>query len=371
MTTGINLRIPGPTPLAPEVRRAVAGEMMDHRGAGFEQLMHEVTLHLRRFYQTEGEVLVLTASGTGGLEAALVNALSPGDAVLAVTNGAFGQRWAAMARAFGADVHVLEYAWGSALNALDVERLLRSNPGIRILLTTHNETSTGVLNDLAQVAGVLGALQEQRPLWLVDAVSSLGAVDLPMDAWGCDMVVSASQKAWMAPPGLAFVGVSPRAWDHMPLARCPRYYWDLVAAREYAKTGQTPFTPALSAIYGLCAALRSMTKEGLHAIEVRHQSLREQLRAGLRALGLRLFADDACASPTVTAVYMPTGVSAAEVRSHMAQQGVAVAVGMGAFKDQLLRIAHLGHCSAADIEGVLDALREALACTSAAQGHSV
>ena len=371
MKTGINLRIPGPTPLTPEVRQAVAGEMMDHRSPGFEGLLREAILRLRRFYQTEAEVLVLTASGTGGLEAALVNVLSPGDAVLAVTNGAFGQRWAAMARAFGADVRVLEYPWGTALNALDVEQALRSNPDVRVLLTTHNETSTGVLNDLAQVADVLNALRGERPLWLVDAVSSLGAVDLPMDAWGCDVVVSASQKAWMSPPGLAFVGVSARAWEHVALASCPRYYWDLTAAREYVQKGQTPFTPALSAMYGLCAALRSMTREGLPAIVARHRRLRDQLRVGLRALGLRLFADDVCASPTVTAACMPSGVSAAEVKSEMARHGVMVAGGMGAFKDQMLRIAHLGHCSPSDIEQVLDTLREALACVGVAQGRAI
>jgi aspartate aminotransferase-like enzyme len=276
-----------------------------------------------------------------------------------------------MARAFGADVRVLEYAWGAALNALDVEQALRSNPDVRLLLTTHNETSTGVMNDLAQVADVLSAMRGERPLWLVDAVSSLGAVDLPMDAWGCDMVISASQKAWMSPPGLAFVGVSARAWEQVSLARCPRYYWDLTSAREYASKGQTPFTPALSAMYGLCAALRSMSREGLPAIVARHLSLRDQLRAGLRALGLRLFAEDACASPTVTAVWLPSGVSAEEIRLEMARRGVAVAAGMGAFKDQLLRIAHLGHCSPGDIEQVLGALREALACVGAPRGRAL
>ncbi len=368
---GMNLRIPGPTPLAPEVRRAMSMEMMDHRGLEFERLMCESTLHLRHFYQTEGEVLLLTASGTGGLEAALVNTLSPGDVVLAVTNGAFGERWAAMARAFGADVRVLDYPWGTALDALDIEQALRGNPDVRVLLTTHNETSTGVLNDLAQVAEMLRGLRGERPLWLVDAVSSLGAVDLPMDAWGCDMVVSASQKAWMAPPGLAFVGVSARAWERMLVARCPRYYWDLMAAKKQAQRGQTPFTPALPAIYGLCTALRSMAKEGLPAIVARHRRLCQQLRAGLRALGLRLLADDACASPTVTAVHMPSGVSAGEVKSEMARRGVIVASGMGAFKDELLRIAHLGYCKATDLEQVLDALQAALVCAGAAEGRAI
>ena len=242
-----------------------------------------------------------------------------------------------------------------------LEQALRDNRDVRLLLTTHNETSTGVLNDLAPVASMLRALGKQRPLWLVDAVSSLGAVDLPMDEWGCDLVISASQKAWMVPPGLAFVGVSSRAWDFMPEARCPRFYWDLASARTFAAKGQTPFTPALSILYALRASLACMVKEGLPAIVARHRHLAEQLRNGLQALGLRLFAAEGYASPTVTAVYMPAGVSATEVqRNLMVRYGLAVAAGMGPFKDRVQRIAHLGYCSSADIENVLAALQEVL-----------
>jgi len=208
---------------------------------------------------------------------------------------------------------------------------------------------------------VLHALGTKRPLWLVDAVSSLGAVDLPMDEWGCDLVISASQKAWMAPPGVAFVGVSARAWESMLQARCPRFYWDLALARTFARQGQTPFTPAVSTLYALRASLTGMAKEGLPSIVTRHRNLAAHLRNGLRALGLRLFADEAHASPTVTAVYMPEGISAMEVKGKlMTKHGIVVATGMGPFKDRLLRIAHLGYCSAADIENVLTALQAVL-----------
>ena len=357
----MNLRIPGPTPLPPDVVQGLGQEMIDHRGMHFEELLREVAAHLRRFYQTAEDVLVLTASGTGGLEAALVNVLSPGDHVLAVCTGHFGQRWADIARAFGATVTQLDVPWGEAFRPAAVESALREHADIRLLLTTHNETSTGVLNDLAPLAGMLRRMGGRRPLWLVDAVSSLGAVDLPMDAWGCDLVISASQKAWMAPPGLALVGVSRRAWDWMEQARCPRFYWDLRTARAHAAKGQTPYTPAVSTLFGLRVALRRMAEEGLPAIVERHQLLAEQTRAGLRALGLRLLAADRCASPTLTAVCMPEGTSALEVKRRLwSEHAIAVAAGMGTMKDEILRIAHMGYCTTADIDDVLLSLAKVL-----------
>jgi len=357
----MNLRIPGPTPLPPETRGALAQEMIGHRTPEFATLLHEVTQRLKHFFRTVQDVLVLTASGTGGLEAALVNVLSPGDSVLAVSTGVFGERFAAIAQAFGADVQQLDFPWGQALDVLTVERCLRNGPRKHLLLTTHNETSTGVLNDLAPLAHMLHGLGQRRPLWLVDAVSSLGAVDLPMDEWGCDLVISASQKAWMAPPGLAFIGVSTRAWEHMQHARCPRFYWDLTSARTFAERGQTPFTPAVSTLRALHASLTRMAKEGLSAIVARHIALGEQMRNGLEALGLRLFATRECASPTVTAVYMPEAISALEVQHCLrAEYNIAVATGPGRFKDRVLRIAHMGYCSPADIDDVLTALKKVL-----------
>jgi aspartate aminotransferase-like enzyme len=357
----MNLRIPGPTPLPPEVRQALGQDMIGHRHAEFEALLGEVTQHLRHFFQTANDVLVLTASGTGGLEAALVNVLSPGDSVLAVSTGAFGDRLAAIARAFGASVEQLDFSWGQSMDVDVVEQALHSNPDVRLLLTTHSETSTGVLNDLGSLAQVLGPLGESRPLWLVDAVSSLGAVELPMDEWGCDLVISASQKAWMAPPGLAFVALSARAWDANSQARCPRFYWDLATARAFAARGQTPFTPAVSTLYALRASLARMVEEGLPVIVARHRRLAAQLRSGLKRLGLRLFADEAHASPTVTGVYVPEAVSAVEVkRDLMTKHGIAVATGMGPFKDNVLRIAHMGYCSSGDVENVLSGLRAVL-----------
>jgi len=357
----MNLRIPGPTPLPPDVQQAMGREMVGHRDSVFQKLLGEVMAQLRHFYQTQSDVLVLTSSGTGGLEAAIVNAMSPGDGVVAVSCGAFGERFAAIASAFGGQVERIDFPWGSGLDAARVARALEGRDETDLLLTTHNETSTGVLNDLAAIADVLGSLGRRRPLWLVDAVSSLGAADLPMDAWGCDMVVSASQKAWMAPPGLAFIGVSQRAWTRMAQATCPRFYWDLAAAREYAVKGQTPFTPAVSTLFALQTSLLRMRGEGLAVIVDRHRQLSKQLREGLRELGLRLLASDVDASPTVTAVCLPEGVSAVDVRRELAaRHGVVVATGQGALKNTVLRIAHMGYCSSVDIDRVVTALKAVL-----------
>ncbi|OQB27178.1 MAG: Soluble hydrogenase 42 kDa subunit [Chloroflexi bacterium ADurb.Bin180] len=354
----MNLRIPGPTPLPEAVRIAAGGDACDHRGERFEQLLRQCEARLKQFYQTESDVLVLTGSGTGGLEAALVNVLSPGQAVLAVSVGHFGERFAAVARAFGGQVTMLESEPGQALDARRVEAALARLPEPAVLLTTHNETSTGVLNDLEAVSQVLPGPGPRRPLWLVDGVSSLGATDLPMDRWGCDVVVSASQKAWMAPAGLAFLGVSERAWEWIDRARCPRYYWDLREARKYARKGQTPFTPAVNALAGLDAALELMVQEGLETIVQRHRDLARQTRAGLRALGFAMLASDQDASPTLTAARVPVGLSATEIKKRLLRDyGVAVAAGMGELKEQIIRVAHMGYCSEENISQLLAALK--------------
>ena len=215
-----------------------------------------------------------------------------------------------------------------------------------------------MLNDLEAVSQMLPGPGPRRPLWLVDGVSSLGATDLPMDRWGCDVVVSASQKAWMAPAGLAFLGVSERAWEWIDRARCPRYYWDLREARKYARKGQTPFTPAVNALAGLDAALELMVQEGLETIVQRHRDLARQTRAGLRALGFAMLASDQDASPTVTAARVPVGLSATEIKKRLLRDyGVAVAAGMGDLKEQIIRVAHMGYCSEENISQLLAALK--------------
>jgi aspartate aminotransferase-like enzyme len=354
----MNLRIPGPTPCPPQVLAAVAKPMINHRGRHFAELIGRVVGRLKRFYRTQGDVLVLTASGTGGLEAAVVNTLSPGDRVLAVVIGAFGERFAAIAQAYGAEVVRLEYEWGRAADPDDVRRVLSRDPRIKAVLVTHNETSTGVTNPLKALAAVV---REHERLLLVDAVSSLGAIPLETDAWGLDVVVTGSQKGWMVPPGLAFVSVSQRAWEAYREAKMPRFYLDLGRHKEALERGQTPWTPALSVLFGLDVALEMMEAEGLENIFARHARIGEMTRQGVKALGLRLLADERYASNTVTAVVVPDGVDERVLRRLLEDEyGVVLAGGQGKLSGKIFRIGHLGWVTEEDIRDTLDSLAQAL-----------
>lgn len=341
------LLIPGPTPVPPRLLRAQSRPMMNHRAAAFRTLFRGLQPGLQEVFRTSQEVLVLTASGTGGLEAALVNTLSPGDRVLAVTIGAFGERWAQIAEAFGLRVERLAFEWGRAADPAALrERLAQDSEGaIRAVLVTHNETSTGVTNDIRALAEVVrghGALLQ------VDAISGLIAAPLETDAWGLDVVVAGSQKAFMIPPGLTFVSVSERAWEAHRAARLPRFYWDWTLAHQYAQRGETPATPAVSLIYALSEALEMIREEGLAAIQARHTRLGRAVRAALQAIGLELLVkEDRWASPAVTAALAPAGVAPLELRRVLEERyGVVIAGGQGPLKERLLRIGHLGYVDA-------------------------
>ncbi|HEX2765733.1 MAG TPA: aminotransferase class V-fold PLP-dependent enzyme, partial [Candidatus Limnocylindria bacterium] len=245
-----NLRTPGPTPLPDDVREAQARQMVDHRGTEFAALLTETSAGLAELIGTKDEVLLLTGSGSGSLEAAIVNTLSPDDRVLSVNIGSFGDRFAKIARAFGADVDVLSFEWGTVADPAAVDEHLQANDPYRAVLVTHNETSTGVTNPLREIAEVV-RVAPGGPLLLVDGISGLGAMPFEMDAWGIDLVVSASQKAWMASPGVSIAAVGERARQAEAEARMPRFYWDFGEAREWAAKGQTPWTPAVAVLYGL------------------------------------------------------------------------------------------------------------------------
>ncbi len=353
---------PGPTPLPESVRQAAARPMIHHRSAAFCDLMRDVTEKLKTLFQTEHDVLILTASSTGGMEAAIVNTLSPGDRVLAASVGRFGDRWADIAEAIGVDVIRLRFPDGQAADPSAIERALAEGEPFKALLLTHNETSTGVTNDLAAVGGVVQAMPvERRPLLLVDAVSSLGALELRTDAWGCDVVVSGSQKALMSPPGVAVVSVGPGAWEAVEQARMPRFYWDFRAARQRAGEGATPFTPAISVLYALYAALQLVADEGLPNVLARHRRLGQRMRQGIKRLGLELFPDKAIASDTVTAVRVPANVDAAALLARLRGEfGIVLAGGLGPLKGRIFRIGHMGHVSEADVDAVLAALGQVL-----------
>jgi len=285
----MQLRVPGPTPCPPEVLQAGSKQMISHRGKEFITMFNSVTEKLKRVFQTQGDVFLLTCSGTGGLEAAIVNTLSPGDKVLAVSCGAFGDRFADIAKQYGANVKHLNFDWGKPVDPEAVDRALRAESDIKAVLVTHNETSTGITNNISEISSVVKKCDK---LLLVDAVSSLGCIDLPVDNWRCDVVITCSQKGWMAPPGLAMVSVSEEAWQAYANAKMQRYYWDFSKARNYSRKGQTPWTPAVSTCYALNAGLDLMLNEGLPNIFNRHARVAQMTRNGIRSLGLSVFAQE-------------------------------------------------------------------------------
>lgn len=355
----MQLRIPGPTPLPDEILNAMTRQMINHRGPQFAEMIHRATAILKDMFQTQGDVFLLTCSGTGGMEAAIVNTLSPGDKVLVLANGFFGERFADIAEVFGAKALRLRFEWGQAVDPEAVRQALSQDTEIKAVLVTHNETSTGVTNDLASISAVV---REYEKLLIVDAISSLGAIDLPTDAWGCDVVVTASQKGWMAPPGLAMVSVSEKAWKANAEARMPRYYWDFAQAKKFLEEkGQTPWTPALTTIYALAAALELFQREGLENIVARHARIGAKAREGVKSLGLSLFPEDSCASNTVTAVRAPEGLDVKKLLKILREEhNVVLAGGQQRLDGKIFRIGHLGHVTEEDIDAVIEALRVAL-----------
>ena len=372
MTQTPNLRIPGPTPVPPEVLEAVAHPMVNHRGREFAALISRVAERLKDFFLTSNDVLILSASGTGGLEAAVVNTLSPGDRVLSVSTGAFGERFAAIADTYGAEVIPLQYEWGQAARPEDVRQALEEHPDVVAVLLTHNETSTGVTNPLEEIACVVrdlpspmhgrGAGGEGSPLLLVDAVSSLGAIPLETDGWGLDVVVTGSQKGWMVPPGLTFVSMSERAWRAYEKAKMPRFYLDLGRHRDALPKGQTPWTPTMSIFFGLDVALERMAAEGMERIFTRHASIGRTVRQGVKTIGLELLCEDErYASDTVTAVKCPDGVEVSALRNLMEDEyGVILAGGQAKLQGKIFRIGHLGLVDEEDIRQTLQSLEGAL-----------
>lgn len=358
--TAINLRIPGPTPVPQAVLEAMARPMIDHRGPEFDAILTRVTEHLKYFFQTSADILTFPAAGTGAMEATVVNLFSPGDAVAAITIGAFGNRFAKIAETFGASVTRIEFPWGQAARADVVLERLAGIPNLRGVLVTHNETSTGVTNDLKALAG---AIRQQHPdvLIAVDAVSSLSCVDLRMDDWELDVVFTGSQKGWMIPPGLALIGVGPRAWKATQQARMPRMYWDFAWAKRSLEKRQTPYTPPVSLFFGLDAALEMMRAEGREAIFARHQAVGELTRSRARQLGLELLAEPAYASNTVTAIKAPAGIEVKALRKALREQDhVVIAGGQEHLEGKIVRIGHLGYVHQPDIIATMEALERQL-----------
>ncbi|HEV8698174.1 MAG TPA: alanine--glyoxylate aminotransferase family protein [Candidatus Limnocylindrales bacterium] len=350
-----NLRIPGPTALPPSVRAAGARQMINHRGPEFAAMLSRIIEGMKPFFGTTSDVSMITTAGSGGLEAAIVNTLSPGDRVLGVSIGAFGDRFAKIARIYGADVTKLDAEWGYAADADEIRERLRALPGTKAVLLTHNETSTGVMNPIRELAA---AIREETPdaLILVDSVSGLGAVPFEMDGWGVDVVVTGSQKAWMAAPGLAMVAASPRAWAAMERATMPRFYLDLREHRDAAAGGETPFTPAIAVAFQVDEGLRIMQAEGAANIFARHEACAAATRAGLAALGFELFADERHYSRTVTAATVPDGLDWKAFNGAAKGRGLVLAGGQGKLTGRIFRLGHLGSVTLEEILGAISTL---------------
>ena len=363
------LLTPGPTAVPPEVLSALARPVLHHRSPDFAEVFALAQERLRAVFRTEREVLVFTSSGTGAFESAVVNLLSPGERVLAVSQGEFGERWQAMARAFGCDVVPLPHAWGESPRPDDLRAALAES-GAHTVFVVHSETSTGVVCDLEPLLAVCA---EAGALSIVDAVSSLGAVPLETDAWGADVVVTGSQKALMTPPGLAFAAVSGRAWERTERATLPRFYWDWQRQRRVQAKGSTPFTPATSTVVALTEALGLVLGDGLEAAFARHRALGRACRAGIKAIGLELYSPDDDSAAVLTGALTPSGVDAVALRLALRDEhGITIAGGHGDLVSRLFRIGHIGHVTVEQIAGALTAIEIELAAAGAdvEQGHA-
>lgn len=357
----VNLRVPGPTPVPEAVAAAGARPMVNHRGPDFAAAMGEVLERLTPYFGGSQEPLILTGSGTGAQEAAVVNVLSPGDEVLSVTAGVFGERFAAIAEAFGATVHRLHGEWGRAIEPAAVVEALRQYPDVKGIILTHNETSTGIANDLGAITSAIRRDAGSDAVILVDGVSSIGAMPFLLDEWDVDVAITGSQKAWMSPPGLAMAAVSERGWRAHREARMPRFYWDFTKARKNGEKRTTPFTPAVGIVHALQEALRLMNEEGMQNVFARHERIGSRVRAGIADLGLELFSDLEYASNTVTAVRVPGDVNAADLlRDLRTRHGVVFGSGQDWLKGSIFRIGHMGWVHEHDVDHLLAALRVAL-----------
>jgi aspartate aminotransferase-like enzyme len=355
-----NLRVPGPTPIPREVREAQAAPMIDHRGTEFGEMQREIHEGIASLIGTTGEVLLLTGSGSGAMEAAVVNTLSPGDRVLVVTIGAFGDRFAKIATAFGAEVETFAAEWGTAADPAGLAAHLEAQRPYRALLVTHNETSTGVMNPLRELAATVRAAPGD-PLLIVDGISALGAMPFEMDAWGIDVVLSASQKAWMGSPGIAIAALGERGRAAGETARMPRFYWDFAEARSWAEKSQTPWTPAVSVLYGLRVGVRRLLAEGRERTWARHAAIAAGAQAGLEALGLDLVAAPADRSHTVTAAWVPSGLEWGPFNAAMRARGLIVAGGQAAWTGRILRLGHMGEVGIDEMADAVGVMGEVLA----------
>jgi len=351
------LLTPGPTPVPERVLLASAQPVIHHRTPEYGRMLSENIEGLKYVLQTKNDVFIFTASGTGAMEACVVNLLSPGDKALVVNTGAFGRRWVNIIDSFGLKPEVIEYPWGKAAKPQDVQKKLKDIPGIKAVFTQNTETSTGVVNDIEAIGKIVAGTEA---VLVVDAVSGLGGQELKTDEWKVDVVASGSQKGLMLPPGLAFVSISKKAWKLVESSKLPKFYWDLKAYKKSLdEERETPYTSAVNLLLGLQESLRMIREEGLERILRRHAVLASATRAGVEAIGLELFAEAPC--NVVTAIKVPEGVDGGRlVRMMSDDYGVGIAGGQREYKGKIFRIAHLGYMDRFDVIIGLSALEIAL-----------
>ena len=347
---------PGPTPIPNEVQLAMAQTMIHHRTPEFAVVLEEARQGLKTLFGTENDVIILASSGTGAMEAAVTNLFSPEEKVIVVNGGKFGERWLRICRAFGLDVVEIKVEWGTAVEVSAVEQALQAHPDTKGVLIQASETSTTTLHPVREIAALT---RNGGPLLLVDGVTAVGVLSVPMDDWGIDVLVTGSQKAMMLPPGLAFIGLSDRAWQRTAETASPRFYFDLNSERKGQAKGSTAYTPAVSLVFGLCAALKLMREEGLERVYARHDRMARATRAATTAMGLELLSPDN-PSPAATGFYVPEGTDGDVLLDYLrARMGITFAEGQDHLQGKVIRIAHVGHMGAFDVIVAISALEMA------------
>lgn len=354
------LMTPGPTMIPHRVRETMARQIIHHRTKEFEHYFVKMNESLKKVFQTQNPVLTLVSSGTGGMEAAVANAFSPGDKVLVVSTGVFGDRFVKITTRFGLDVKVISVPWGRGIDPEEIKKFLDSpeGDGVKGVFVTHNETSTGVANDIKSIGEVL---RGRDCLYIVDAISSMGGMEIRTDEWGIDMVIAGSQKALMLPPGLAFVSVSEKAWNAIEKSKLPKFYFDFLAYRKSLNDNTTPYTTAVTLVIAASESLDMILEEGLENIFARHKNLAEACRAAVKALGLELFADERYASDLITSIKAPEGIDIDQVRKIMnLQYDIMVTGGQQHLKGKIMRIGHMGYVDGFDLLKTITALELSL-----------
>jgi len=345
---------PGPTMLPPRVLLKMAEPIMHHREPEFERIFEEVRKGLKALFQTKNEVLIFTSSGTGAMEASVSNLLSKGDKALVVRGGKFGERWGEICKAYGIEFIPIDVEWGRAAEPGRIQEILASDRSIRVVYIQATETSTGVVHPMKEIAEIVKKYDDA--VLVVDAITGIGVLDMPMDRWGLDVVISGSQKALMLPPGLSFAAVSDKAWKWVERSNLPKYYFDFKKELKSVQKNQSAYTPAISLFVALREALRMMEEEGLEAIFRRHQKLARATRAAVKALGLELYAPGS-PSPGLTAVKVPAGIDGVKLQKLFFERfGITVAEGQNRAKGKIIRIAHLGYYERLDMIMVISAL---------------